>query len=412
MEKKYIDKLLDEINEAKSREKGLNDFRDLLIKDEESSRKKHGSAFLNLDSEVYFDEVEFLRQSVQDSNRIPTYKEPLPRTRESYQSHRSIYPSREDIYLSQGERYSSNQDYVTENDNILSGNPYLESSAYNRKELPFTLPSKGRQRTFKEKISFTWKTIKVVALAVFIVALAIFIYLIRQGYTLDKIQSIVTIERSKDKLDPQLISLAKRNVDAIPFVMDKLQRPEERARKETIDEFIKDFKKQKSKTDYPYMSAYNLLWSDYDFAGKYLALNGSGPLCLSSILFKHELYLFNPVFIAEFLQQRTVLDGEIQMSKDGLLAFAEQFSLSVKEIEKSEETIRAYLAEGNDILCLINIKNSVSRSKENKHYVIINAINANGDISIIDFQDKKLSEGKFKFSEIVDKLIAIYAITV
>ncbi len=463
MSERKKDEFLDSLNRARNLGSGMDEFQNLLI-DDDKQNKETGLRFAPQRNNTSRKIAKYRLRNERNNNINFTSNDYISKRQESS----SIYSSEQEIPNELNNKYSDDfPNYHSKNQTLeypentedveltrVSGNPYLDDykdlvasdiearkyrEIYNYQNINndnsdrylFTTSSSGKKELlhkrsfFAQLISF-FRILKYSFFIIIILLITISIYLWNKGYTLDKIQSLITIERSTT-IDKELQSLARRNIDSIDFVLslanskdgvgtntiDAVSSNDSTSVKRMKDRDVQSYLNEENKIrTIKYFSTFDLHWASSEYGGDYFALTASGPTVLSMILVNEGRKIFTPTYIAKFMSDNSYTDDISYMSETGLMDFSSRYSLVCKKISADFDTVRAYLAEGNKIIVKLKGNSPARREIDFEHYAIIDACYENLYVSLIDPQHRKDSENKITFSSIKDKIVAIYSISI
>lgn len=246
---------------------------------------------------------------------------------------------------------------------------------------------------------------KKIFIIIFIIIVPILIlcidhYILKSDLNIDKAYVCSTqwnyIKKHKNEYPRDLLELALRNKETIPFVADYPQK-----HKQNIS---MNFQNEINQTSIPLLLQWDERWGYKEYGDNMMAINGCGPTCLSMVLaYLKQNAKYNPYFIAQFAYQNGYYTKEgtaWALMSEG----AQTFGLNVKQLPKDESAIQNALENGQPIICSVGPGFFTSKG----HFIVLKEYK-NKRIYVNDPNSVCNSEKTYTYEEISSQIKNLWA---
>ena len=205
--------------------------------------------------------------------------------------------------------------------------------------------------------------------------------------------------KHQNQYSEELVTLLKENPEAEQFVAD-------------YSKYGKNHFKISLKSDYtegeiPYLCQWDKRWGYETFNKNYMAITGSAPTCLSmvSVGLSGDLNA-NPLSIAQYLEENGYLDSEKQEALSFMTEGAEYFDVQGTEINITKAALTSALEANEPVIAQVK-KGDFTNS--DVHYIVIYALDENGNFKIHDPNSPKKSEESWDFATLKKQITHLLA---
>ena len=190
-----------------------------------------------------------------------------------------------------------------------------------------------------------------------------------------------------------LVDLARKNPEAVEFVLDY-------PRYVDTEQEI-DLTGEVSTGEIPLFLQWDKRWGYESYGNNFLAVNGCGPTCLAMVYCGLTGDMGqNPYSIACMSAEKGFYVENAGTSWEMLTALAQELGLTVHEVIYDEPHIRAFLQEGNPIICVM----VPGDFTEKGHFIVLIGLDDQGRVIVNDPNSLRNSEHVWEFDKIIPQM--------
>lgn len=242
------------------------------------------------------------------------------------------------------------------------------------------------------------KQIYFIAAAAIILLLAFFVRL--QSRKTVPAGSLIFGRHSENSSDypPSLLEFMEKYPEATQFVLDY---PQYKDKHEKID-----ISGEVAKGVLPLFIQWDKRWGYETYGDDFMAVNGCGPTCLSMVKcgLSGDTY-WNPYEVAKMADEKGYYVDGVGSSWDLMDSGARSLGLKMSPVTLDSESIKNTLCSGMPIICSMLPGDFTYTG----HFIILDAVNADGSIKVLDPNSIKNSEKSWDIDVLLPQIRNMWA---